>query len=214
MTETNTLVGRIIASTKRKKRTLSIVEIAQDIRSLKTQLGSIQKVADIIGISVGMLNQFLSVFNLPTDVQVLVNNRKIDSVAVVFTLSKFSKEDIHSLIEPITNGRLTSQDLKALLPYRKQHKNENLLELIDRLKNSKNIKAAVIRLPSNLIPDKQKLETALKSKVGEENYLETEESDDFIDFKVTKQGEKVLRQAAKDEKSNLQQFILRLLNYV
>ena len=118
------------------------------------------------------------------------------------------------MIEPITNGRLTSQDLKALLPYRKQHKNENLLELIDRLKNSKNIKAAVIRLPSNLIPDKQKLETALKSKVGEENYLETEESDDFIDFKVTKQGEKVLRQAAKDEKSNLQQFILRLLNYV
>lgn len=214
MTATSTLVGRIIASTKRKKRTLSIVEIAQDIRSLKEQLGSIQKVADVIGISTGMLNQFLSVFNLPTNVQALVNDRKIDSVALVFTLSKFSKDDISSLIQPITDGTLTSQDLKALLPYRRQHKNENIVELFERLKNSKNIKAAVIRLPSNLVQDKLKLESVLKSKVGNENYLETEESNDFTDFKVTRHGEKILRQAAKEQKSTLQQYILRLLNYV
>ncbi len=39
----NTLVGRIIASTKRHKRTLSIVDIATDIRELKKETGSIQK---------------------------------------------------------------------------------------------------------------------------------------------------------------------------
>lgn len=209
----NKLVGRIIASTKRKKRNLSIVEIADDIKILKDKTGGISEVAKLVGISTGMLNQFLSVFDLPLTVQELIKEKKIDSVAIVFTLSKFSKKDIELLTEQIIQGKLNSQELKALLPFRRQHPSENILDLVERIKKSQNVKVSIVRIPKKLLGKKEMLTEAIKAKVGEENVISIDENDETIEIALTKVGENKIREIAKENNVTLSQFIQRLLQY-
>lgn len=210
----NTLVGRIIASTKRQKRTLSIVDIAKNINELKEEVGGIKKVSELIGISPGMLNQFLSVFSLPTAIQELVKEKKIDSVAMVFLLSKYPKEDVSHLAKMITAKLITSPELKVLLPYRNANKGLNISDVIDKLRSTKDIPVSVIRLPGNIINNPERIEKAIKFKIGDENLMAFEKGNEYLDIKITKHGEKILRHAAKEKGVTLQQFILRLLNYV
>lgn len=209
----NILIARIIASTKRKKRGLSILEIANDIQSLKEQLGGLDAVAKEVGISVGMLNQFLSVFKLSTTIQELVKKREVDSVALVFMMSKFEEKDLQDLLAPIINNGITSQELKVLLPYRKQFKSDNILELLERVRRSKNVKVSVIRFPKSDALSVEKIEKEIRTKIGAENYISTEEENGVTNIKISKKGEKLLRNAAKGMKTTFQKYILRLLDY-
>src|SRR5260370_13696241 len=102
--EINKAVARIILSTKRKSRQYSIFEIALDIKALKAAKGGIIEVAKVIGISSGMLSQFLSVFKLPASIIELVKERKIDSASMVHNFSKFKENDILKLAELLASN--------------------------------------------------------------------------------------------------------------
>lgn len=206
-------VARLIASTKRKKRNSSIKEIADDILSLKKEVGDINTVAKLVGISAGMLNQFLSFYKLPVSVQQLVEERKIDSVAMVFNLSKFNDSDANILAEMILQNKMTSQELKVLLPFRRKNITEDIRILVDRVYGSKNIKVSVIRVPDDVVKDSVKLTQHIKGIVGEKNYVGIEKIEKHCDIKVTKEGEGFLRKAAKEKGLALHELISRLLSY-
>jgi hypothetical protein len=65
MADYNSALARVILSTKRKKRQYSLIEIASDIQLLLGTLGSLSEVSKVVGISTGMLSQFLSIKELP-----------------------------------------------------------------------------------------------------------------------------------------------------
>jgi hypothetical protein len=211
--EINQLVGRIIGSTKRRTRSLSIVEVAADIRTLKEKAGGLGQGAKLVGISTGMLNQFLSVFSLPLPVQGLVREKKIDSVAVVFALSKFPAADIDQLTGPIMENKISSQELKVLLPLRRQQPSEPILDLVKRMKSSQNVKVSILRLPKELQVDRDLLLEAIKGLVGDENVLSVDEQEETVDIALTKEGERRMRAAARDKKLTLAQFVHKLLEY-
>jgi hypothetical protein len=207
------LIARLILSTKRKKREFSILEIASDISFLKEMLGSLKEVSKVIGISTEMLNQFLSVYKLPQEVQTLVKERKIDRVAVVFLLSKFSEEDLQQLIPMVSDRKISSQDLKVLLPYRKQHSQEKIIDLIKNLSSSKNVKISVVNIPRKATNrSSQQIAEIIKAKVGDDNFLVVTEDENLYGIKIKKEGEKILRAIAKEEKISLSALITTLIN--
>jgi hypothetical protein len=210
--EINKVIARVILSTKRKNRQYSLVEIASDIKNLVDSLGSMKEVSNLIGVSPGMLNQFLSVFKLPEITLESVKDRSIDSVSIVHSLSKFNKGDIVDLSTMVKSNRLNSQDLRALLPYRKQFPDKNIFTLIEEIKSSKNIRVSVIRI---LTEDTSKSVDELRSDflkiIGEQNLNTIVKSGNHIDIKITKEGETILRKSARDNNLSLQQFISSLI---
>jgi hypothetical protein len=210
--EINKVIARLILSTRRKSRNFSLFEIASDILYLKNSFGNLSEVSKLVGVSPGMLNQFLSVFNLPEFVLGMVKERKIDSVSMVHYLTRFKEADIISLSKLIVSKELSSQDLRILLPFRKQHPNADILDLVKKIKSSKNIKISVIRIDKS---DTEKsileLTKAFVNEVGKENLYAIEENINFIDIKLLKEGETILRQKARLEKKSLQEFISILI---
>lgn len=208
----NTLIARIIVSTKTKKRQFSIYDTAEDIKSLRNETGSMQEVSRLIGISPGMLNQFLSVYKLPYEVIELVKTRQIDKVSIVHQLSKFKEKDAVELAHLIITQGISSQDLKIFVPYRKQFPNETIKELVKKVRDSKNIKVSVIRFSKR---DFNKSEVSIKQEVthivGEDNFLALDSDDNYFDIKVTALGEKKLRETAKKQKKSFQEFISQII---
>ena len=209
--EVNKSIARVILSTKRKSRQFSLFEIANDIENLKNEKGSLNEVAKLIGLSPGMLSQFLSIFKLPKSVIELIKERKIDSVTIVHHLTKFKDNDILELSKLAAKNEISSQDLRILIPYRKQHANEDILDLVEKIHLSKNIKVSVVRiLESDTTKSLSELEELFIKVVGKENILVIELNGNFIDIKLTKQGENNLRSKAKQLSLTLRELITRL----
>ena len=208
----NKSIARIILSTKRKSRQYSLFDIALDIHELKKARG-LKAVSKLIGVSSGMLSQFLSVFKLPEPIIELVKERKIDSVSIVYNLSKFKTDDALQLAELLTANKLSSQDLKVLVPFRKQHTQGSIIELVEKIHLSKNIKVSVIRINKN---DTSKSITELSAffsnHVGKENVIDVVTNNNHIDIKLSKQGEIILRQKAKSNNGTFQNLISNLIN--
>lgn len=210
--ELNRTIARVILSTKRKNRQYSLLDIAEDIKTLREEKGDLKTVSEIIGISTSMLNQFLSVFKLPEIVIDLVRTRKIDSVSIAHNLSKFSPEDAIRLSQLVIDNELSSQDLKVLIPYRKQHKYDPIEDLVKKLHSTKNIKVSVIRINrSDTIRTVEELKEILSPLVGSQNIIEIEKNKNFIDIKLLKDGEKTLRNIAKAGGQSLQELISNLV---
>ena len=82
-----TALSILFSNTKRKRRSADLLTIARSCDYLVRLYGSQQAVADRIGISAEMIREFLTTLKLPTEVQKLVSERKIDRVDVVRELS-------------------------------------------------------------------------------------------------------------------------------
>lgn len=208
----NAATARILLSTKRKSRQYSLFDIASDILFLKNESGGINNVSKLIGISTGMLNQFLSVFRLPSEIMELIKQRKIKSVSIAHTLSKFNHDDSIQLAQYVINEGLTSQELRIILPFRRKNQSEPIKEIVKRVLDSKNIKVSVIRFStSDLKNNLSKLETKVTELIGKENFLTIEKSNTNIDLKITPVGEKKLREVAKSKKVSFQELIKEII---
>ncbi len=208
----NAATARILLSTKRKSRQYSIYEIASDILFLKNETGSINHVAKLIGISTGMLNQFLSVFKLPSEIVELIKQRKIESVSIAHHLAKFNNNDAIQLAKYVINEGLTSQELRNILPYRRKNLSEPVIDIIKRVLDSKNIKVSVIRFTSSdLKINISEFELKVTELIGKENFLAIEKSNTNIDLKITPIGEKILREIAKKKKVSFQELIKQII---
>jgi|GEM_PF-2509853 len=209
----NEATARILLSTKRKSRQYSLYEIASDILFLKNELDGINNVSNLIGITTGMLNQFLSVLKLPTKILELIKQRKIESVSIAHTLSKFNDKDAIQLAHLVLKEGLTSQELRIILPFRRKNLNEPINNIVKRVLDSKNIKVSVIRISeSNLKCKSSELEERVIKLIGKENLLAIVSSNSNIDLKITAGGEKIIREAAKGQQLSFQDFINKIIN--
>jgi hypothetical protein len=189
MATTDEIIAKLILSTKRKNREYDLVEIAESIDLLRNKLGSLKDVSDVIGISPGMLNQFLKVFKLSEPLKQLVRDRKIDSVNMVHNLSKFDEHDQNRIAVAIVEKRLNSEDLRFLSPLRTELPNESIDHLIDKTISSKNIKVSVIMFHTeNLLKDVHKLEEQLVEIIGRDNLLSISVKPETSEIKLTKNG--------------------------
>jgi hypothetical protein len=209
--EIDTAIGRILPNTKTKKRPSSIIEVASYIQTALKGI-TLKELSDRLTISTGMINKFLSVFKLPSFIQDLVKQRVIDSVALVYDLSKLDSNDLLELVPLLKENKINSNELKAFLPFRKRYPNQSIVELYNQQINSKNIKVSVIRLDKSTFNGSlTTLNDKIQHFITPAELISTEINNDYLDIKLTKKGELKLRKIAKEGKRTFQTLIQELI---
>lgn len=206
------VISRLLLNTKRNKRRDDIITIANDIISLKNELGGLQKVSDLIGISTGMLNRFLSVEKLSDSLKILVKNRQIDKISEVNSLSKFNHIDQERIASLLVNKKLNNQDLKVLPPLRKLYPNDDIEMLAQKTTKSANIKVSVINFYiGDLHKDKEQFRAYLNNLLNNKELIELIYFNNIGSIKITKEGEKIFRTKAKEQNLSFKEFIHTIL---
>lgn len=206
------VIGRLLQSTNTHKRPYNLIEVADDIDWLSKNLGGINKVSEILGISSGMLNQFLKVRKITPNVLPLIENRTIDSVAIVHSLSKFSSKDQEEISQALIAQKLDGKNVRLLSPYRTQFPSEPILSLIDKLKDSENKKVSVITFDSeDLHKDISNLQSELGRIIGVEDLVGINILGKNGFIRMTPMGEKKFRKIAKINRKTLQDYTYSIL---
>lgn len=207
------IIARVIANTRRRKRPNNLLEIAEDIILLKEKMGSFNKVAEVVGISPGMLKKFLNVLKLSDYVINLVKERKIDSVTVVHLLAKFDHKKQKTLANEVINGKISPDIMKAIVPLSKKYPKMNLNILIDKAVNSKDYRVYILyfRLPIS-IHYSSGLKGYLGDIIGEDNIISFSVSKRIAKLKLTEKGSKYIRGSAQKKRLSLKKYINKILD--
>ena len=211
----DTVIARLIANTRRKKRPDNLNKIADDILWLSTNEGSLQKVSQIIGISTEMLKKFLSVKQLSFEMRKLVEERKIDSVTIVHLMKNFNSEDQKIIANEVMSARLTADDMKVLVPLKRSLPNLNINQLISRVQDSKDRKLYIIRfeVPSTLKEDFNLLENRFKEILSDKDIASFTVEDKIGNLELTSEGLKQLKETAKKQNLSLRKFVSGLVQH-
>ncbi|QHT68704.1 hypothetical protein GXP67_19675 [Rhodocytophaga rosea] len=210
MNRKDEILAILIANTSRKNRSLDLVQIYSLIEEFIKHYGSINDLINALNISKGMLRKFTSIQKLSNPVRELVKKREIDSVEIVNSLSQLSFNEQYFVAEQIINKSFNSQDIRILTPLKEKFPDLPIQSLVEKVRDSKQLKISVIKFAykDGLIEDK--LRKYLVEYITSDNIIEINFKDEGI-IKITKQGEKKLRDAAKLHKKTLSQFISKLI---
>lgn len=202
------IVARLIANTRRKKRHDNLVEIARQIRWLEKDLGSLKEVSEKIGVSKDQLHQFLSVEKLSPEVKKLVEDRKIDLINTVHYMRNFDYEAQKRMADEVIKKKLTASDIRVLAPLRRDAGYKNIGELITRVRVAKNVKLYVLyfRVP-RVLQDGVELEGLFEQIVGEDGIHSFRIDGSRGILEVTEVGKARLREAARKRNSSLKAFV-------
>ncbi len=160
----------LIASTRRIRRKLDLLDVAAKLKVAREGLGSLKKVADAIGLSVEMLRQFSRVEKLSPRVKKLIEQGKIHGVDMADRISRLPSRDQLPVAQAVVRGELNTSDVRAVVSLRKDVPRMRIKAVIDRVKSSRNIKEYVVEF---MIPCKKSkkadIEARFAKTVGKNN---------------------------------------------
>lgn len=198
-----------IPSSRRKD---DILTIASLIKDLEKEVGSLDTVGKQLKLSKGTLKKFLSVLDLDDSVKELVKARRINSIEVIYFLSRCTPEEQKIVGNLVINETLSSGDIKdGLSPLKSQNPNIPIAELIKRLIQSKDKSVSVAYLD---YPTKHSdIETIRNRifKIIDKEFISLEFTPDFGVLKISKKGENKLRKIAKGQNQTLRDLLTQLM---
>jgi len=119
MTEMNeeTALSILFANTKRKKRYVDLITVAQSCKYLADLYGSKEAVAEKVGLSTEMIRELMLPLELPREIQKLISSREIDSIDKVKEISalKDVSRQIVAANEFINASTKDVRDMKRLM---------------------------------------------------------------------------------------------------
>ena len=133
----------LISSTHSKKRPLPLTEIAKWLEIAISYLGSNAAVADRIGLSPKMLRQFSFVSRLSPSVQLLFENRQLDSVDSAAHLASLPETDQEALAKALASGNLDTSDVRAVIQLIRNGGARTINQALQKVKSSKSRKEYV-----------------------------------------------------------------------
>ena len=139
-------LAKIGKGTRRKKRDINLLEVAEEIKSLYSRKKSLDKVAKIVKLSPEMVRQFLKITELHREVKKLIKLRKINSVDIGYRISKLEDGDQILLAKHIVYKNLSSDDVRAIVRYRMDNPKIPLERVVNRVLRSKDKKIYVAYL--------------------------------------------------------------------
>lgn len=210
------VIARLIANTLRKKRPNNLMAIANDIRWLKNDLGSLRAVSKIIGISTDMLGQFLSVEDLCPQVQQLVKKRQIDLINIVRYIRGFTPQEQQVIAKEVIAGRLSATDIRVLAPLKTNHPKLTIDKLISRIKKARNIREYIAYFN---IPKEFTYAAGIKNRfekiIGKNEIISFDVKNLVGTIKLTFIGQKRVKESAKEHNLSLREFVdLIVLNKI
>lgn len=127
----------LIASTRSKKRKLSLIDIANHLAIAVRALGSYRRVAERIGLSTKMLRQFSYTRRLAPKVSALVKKRVIDSVDAVTHLAMLAPKDQEAVAKALVKNGVDTADIRAIVQWREAKPTAAIAQLIEGVTASK-----------------------------------------------------------------------------
>jgi len=130
-------IANLIASTRTKTRSVSLVEFHNWLVKAISALGGVESVADRIGLYPRMLKQFLVINKLEPSILQHVETRALDSIDALNYLARFSYEDQRSLLPLLLTGHLSSKDLRSVYQQRSVLPHASIQQLLKRVSAGK-----------------------------------------------------------------------------
>lgn len=111
-------IAKIAKGTKRKKREINLLELAQELKSLYNKKKSLKEVASIVKLSPEMIREFLKVTELDVAVKKLIKTNLIKGVDTAYRISMLPRKEQLILAKQIINRTLLSSDVRAIIRYK------------------------------------------------------------------------------------------------
>lgn len=205
----------IISCTRRIKRPLDLVTLSKNILYAKRCMGSLEAVAEAVGLSVRQLKDFLAVEDLCADVKNLVEKRKIDSVDVVKNLRRLPAKKQKILARRFVSGKITSKDVRVITTHAEKFHNRSIERLMADYEESKDIRLYVAEFrvtPS--FHNQAGLLKRFEEIVGKDEIKRLQFKRGVAVLEVTTLGHKKLREAVRKRRTTLRQFVTSVLKEV
>ncbi|HUW19657.1 MAG TPA: hypothetical protein VMW16_10175 [Sedimentisphaerales bacterium] len=203
-------VVTLIGCTRRKKRAKSITDIAAMIEFLRDELGSYSAVANKVGLSTEMLREFRSVKQLDPEIHTLVEKRIIDSVDLVYRISKLDSKSQKALVEKFLKGDLTLDDARVLKSF-KGAKGVSATYAISKVVRSRDIRTYILRFPVPRGRSKKLLREEFRKITGEQEIVAFKIEGQRAVLELSYKGQKKLRDAARRDKLTLARSVQNII---
>lgn len=117
MLDEETALSILFANTRRKKRRVDLITLAQSCKYLVDLYGSKKDVAEKVGLSTEMIRELMLPLKLPREIRKLISSRKIDSIDTVREISalKEPSKQIFAANEFINTSTKDVRDIKRLI---------------------------------------------------------------------------------------------------
>lgn len=194
----NESLAVLISNTLSKKRPVSLVEIATHLKMAIEQLGSVNAVADRIGITSKMLRQFLSVDKLTPEARKYFASRELDSVDMATHLAALSEKDQISLVGSINKLKLNTGDIRAIVDVKRLYPEEPIESAIQRILNSKTKIEYVVEFAIKGKATQSELEVLFKKYFSDKEMYRLEIVGSLGRLVLTQTGKRKLSLIAKE----------------
>jgi hypothetical protein len=206
-------LAALLASTRRAKRSLNLVEVAAKLRTAMRLLGGLHAVADALGLSDETVRQFTRIEKLSPRVRKLLASGRITSMDLADRLSRLPPTDQFPVAAGVVAGALDAADVRAILPLRKATPDAPVQGLIDRVKASRNIKEYIAEF---LVPhppaSPATLLRRLSPVLGRREVRDLEIHDTVGRVYLNAGGKKALEDAARKEGVTKRVLLQQLIN--
>jgi hypothetical protein len=221
--EMEALVIELILNTHKKaKRSLNLVQIAEKIKILKKELGSLNAVAKKIDLSNEMVREFWSMNFLSDGVKKLIRNRKIDLVDIAYRLSLLkNKENQLILAMKISEEGFSSKEVREIVSILRMNPKISIEQAISKYNEIKNIIRYKFIFPSKRLAiygkkiDNQSVSQDIKMKIerelGSNSVYECSIFGDFVMLILTENGFRSLRNKAKEKEATKKELIFQIV---
>jgi len=202
----------IISCTRRVKRPLDLVTLAETILYVKSRMGSLEVVGESVRLSVQQLKDFLAVNELYAEVKALVKKRAIDSVDIVKTISTLPNEKQKALANHLVKGRITSRDIRIIVSFSKKFPYRSIAKIVKDYEKTRDTRVYVaeFRLPAhftNLVGLRRRFETI----VGKSEIKKLQLNEQVVVLEITALGHKKLREAVRRQRTTLRKFVTSMV---
>ncbi len=206
-------LAALLASTRRTKRTLNLIEVNEKLRTAVRLLRSLRAVADALGLSDETVRQFSRIEKLSPDVRELLESGQITGMDLADRLSRLPPVDQHAIAAAVVSGTLDARDVRAALALRKAMPKAPVQQLIRRIQRSRNIKEYVAEfLTPHPTASSTTLLRRLSRVLGRREVRGLETGNVVGRVFLTAKGKKALEHAARKERVTKRELLQRLID--
>jgi DNA-binding Lrp family transcriptional regulator len=206
------ILAKISKGTKRNKREINDLEIAEEINSIYKIYNSLSKVAQLLKLSPEMVRQIKSLTTLENTVKNLYSDGILKGYDIGYRISKLRGKDQVILAKHIIDKNFSSDDVRAIVKYKIDNPEMPIEEVINKVIQSKDrqIYVAYLGIEKNtfeMLLNKGKNRDAIKTvksifkKVIPSKFITSFELNGrVVILKVTKEGLQEMRRKTKELK--------------
>jgi len=201
-------IAAIIANTRRVRRKLDLVTLADCIATAQEHLGDLRAVGETVDLSEQQLRDFMKVRALARSVRKLVQERAIDSVDVVEELSKLSPRDQLTVARAFMVGDITSKDVRDVVARSSRAPDASIGAAIERVVKSRDIKEYVAEFSfENAGASPRQIRKRFERLLGARNIKSFSQPGRVGRVVLTAQGRRRLQEAANRARATKRELI-------